>query len=167
MPGMARTSRNILHELFPDADVVAFHYRGYSPSTGSPSAEALIADAPLVYDAAVARVKPNALSRSVSASAAALPRNSRPSATLDGLILVTPVQFPEGRRPIDVPVAADRRRSSSMSSMRRDALEKAKVPVAIVAAERDEIVPAERTEALARADPEPRFRSDDRRRGPQ
>ena len=29
-----------LHQLFPDHDVVAFHYRGYSPSTGSPSAEA-------------------------------------------------------------------------------------------------------------------------------
>ena len=37
-----------LHELFPDHDVAAFHYRGYSPSTGAPSAEALIADAPLV-----------------------------------------------------------------------------------------------------------------------
>ena len=39
-----------LHKLFPDDEVVAFHYRGYAPSTGSPSAEALIADAPLVYD---------------------------------------------------------------------------------------------------------------------
>src|SRR6476659_2334065 len=47
-----------LHELFPDHDVVAFHYRGYAPSTGSASGEALIADAPLVYDAAVQRLKP-------------------------------------------------------------------------------------------------------------
>src|SRR4051794_8001903 len=47
-----------LHEIFPDDDVVAFHYRGYAPSTGSPSAEALIADAPLVYDAAVEATKP-------------------------------------------------------------------------------------------------------------
>src|SRR3954453_17902973 len=35
-----------LHEVFPAADVVAFHYRGYTPSTGSASAEALLADAP-------------------------------------------------------------------------------------------------------------------------
>ena len=42
-----------LHELFPRHDVIAFHYRGYAPSTGAPSAEALIADAPLVYDFAV------------------------------------------------------------------------------------------------------------------
>src|SRR4051794_33030653 len=31
-----------LHELYPEHAVVAFHYRGYAPSTGSPSAEALI-----------------------------------------------------------------------------------------------------------------------------
>src|SRR5262245_30827367 len=36
-----------LHDLYPGHDVVAFHYRGYKPSTGSPSAEALLADAPL------------------------------------------------------------------------------------------------------------------------
>src|SRR6476659_9939208 len=47
-----------LHELYPDHDVIAFHYRGYAPSTGSASGEALIADAPLVYDAAVQRLKP-------------------------------------------------------------------------------------------------------------
>src|SRR6476469_2574053 len=47
-----------LHELFPDDDVVTFHYRGYRPSTGSPSAEALIADAPVVNDLAVELVKP-------------------------------------------------------------------------------------------------------------
>ena len=47
-----------LHQLFPDDEVVAFHYRGYAPSTGSPSAEALIADAPLVYDFAVEALKP-------------------------------------------------------------------------------------------------------------
>src|SRR5919199_2097235 len=27
-----------LHELYPNDDVIAFHYRGYRPSTGSPSA---------------------------------------------------------------------------------------------------------------------------------
>src|SRR5215217_6735414 len=34
-----------LHGLVPDHDVVAFHYRGYRPSTGRPSADALLADA--------------------------------------------------------------------------------------------------------------------------
>src|SRR5206468_5686676 len=79
-----------LHELYPNDEVVAFHYRGYAPSTGSPSAEALIADAPLVYDAAVKLVKPArviAVGFSIGTGVAArlsAPRN------LDGLILVTP-----------------------------------------------------------------------------
>ena len=47
-----------LHRLYPAADVLAFHYRGYRPSAGQPSARALIADAPLVHDFAVKRVEP-------------------------------------------------------------------------------------------------------------
>src|SRR5205814_1581359 len=79
-----------LHELFPDRDVVAFHYRGYAPSTGSPSAEALIADAPLVYDFAVERVKPKrviAIGFSIGSGIAAGLAATR---KIDGLILVTP-----------------------------------------------------------------------------
>ena len=80
-----------LHELYPDADVVAFHYRGYRPSTGTPSAEALLADAPLVYDAAVERSEARTRSSpSASASAAASPPALRGQRQLDGLILVTP-----------------------------------------------------------------------------
>ncbi len=45
--------RGISSRLYPEAHVVAFHYRGYRPSTGRPSADALIADAPIVFDAAV------------------------------------------------------------------------------------------------------------------
>jgi pimeloyl-ACP methyl ester carboxylesterase len=47
-----------LHDLYPSADIIAFHYRGYRPSTGSPSSAALLADAPLVYDFAVSKVRP-------------------------------------------------------------------------------------------------------------
>ncbi len=31
-----------LHELYPETDVVSFHYRGYKPSGGQASAEALL-----------------------------------------------------------------------------------------------------------------------------
>ena len=44
---------SLLHSVLPQADIVTFHYRGYRPSTGVPSARALVADAPLVYDLAV------------------------------------------------------------------------------------------------------------------
>ena len=39
-----------LHALFPHRDVVAFHYRGYAPSTGRPSAQALFSDSLIIFD---------------------------------------------------------------------------------------------------------------------
>ena len=41
--------RRLPPPVYPAEDMVAFHYRGYA-STGSPSAEALIEDLPLIYD---------------------------------------------------------------------------------------------------------------------
>jgi len=138
-----------LHEVFPDHDVIAFHYRGYAPSTGSPSAEALIADAPLVYDLVLERLKPKrivAIGFSIGSGVAAQLASKR---KIDGLILVTPFDslravaqslypwLPIG--PIfghDIDTVA--------------ALDQTRVPVAIIAAQRDEIVPAERTDALRR-----------------
>ncbi len=136
-----------LHEIFPDEDVVAFHYRGYSPSEGSPSAEALIADAPLIYDLLSERLDPKrivAVGFSIGTGVAAQLAAAR---KLDGLILVTPfdslkavAQSMYPWLPIgpffehDIDAAAP--------------LEKGAVRVAIIAAERDEIVLPDRTEAL-------------------
>lgn len=39
-----------LHDRYPAAEIVVFHYRGYAPSGGRPSIAALVADAPLVFD---------------------------------------------------------------------------------------------------------------------
>ena len=78
-----------LHQVFPQADVIAFHYRGYRPSTGHPSAEALLADAPLVHDFAVDRIKPDrtvAVGFSIGSGVAASLARHR---ALDGLVLVT------------------------------------------------------------------------------
>jgi pimeloyl-ACP methyl ester carboxylesterase len=136
-----------LHEVFPDHDVVTFHYRGYRPSTGSASAEALIADAPLVYDLAVARLKPRrvvAVGFSIGSGVAATLTASR---KLDGLILVTPFDslksVAESMYPW-LPIGP----FFSHEFDAAGALEQSKVPVAIIAAERDEIVPPERTDAL-------------------
>ncbi len=79
-----------LHEVFPGAHIVAFHYRGYRPSTGSPSASALVEDAPRVFDLAVERVKPDrtvAVGFSIGSGVAASLSQTR---RLDGVILVTP-----------------------------------------------------------------------------
>ena len=136
-----------LHELFPGTDVVAFYYRGYAPSGGTPSADGLIADAPLIYDAAVKAVGPKrtiAVGLSIGSGVAAQLSTRR---RLDGLILVTPFDslkaVAQSMYPW-LPIGPFFEHEVDAAS----ALKQAKVPVAIVAAEHDEIVPPERTAAL-------------------
>ena len=143
----AEDAASYLHNVYPSADVVVFHYRGYRPSTGSPSAEALLEDAPLVYDFAVSRARPDqtiAVGFSIGSGVAAGLARVRP---VDGLILVTPFDslravasnlFPF------LPVATLFRHDMDAAA----ALKGSQVPTAIIAAERDEIVPPRRTEAL-------------------
>ena len=136
-----------LHELFPEADVVAFHYRGYTPSTGKPSAEALIADAPLVYDLAVGRVKPKrtiAVGFSIGSGVAARLASSRP---VDGTILVTPFDSLKS-------AAADLYPMLPVRMLFRhdidaaEALARHDVPTAIIAAADDQLILSRRTDAL-------------------
>ena len=136
-----------LHELYPNVDVVAFHYRGYPPSTGSPSGETLIADAPLVYDAAVALVRPKrviAVGLSIGTGVAAQLSSQR---KLDGLILVTPFDslkaVAEAMYPW-LPIGPFFEHEIDAAGALRDS----KLPVAIIAAQHDSIVPVQRTEAL-------------------
>ena len=141
-----------LHELYPEHDVVVFHYRGYAPSTGEPSGEALIADAPLIYDAAVKRLKPAqvvAVGFSIGTGVAAQLSAKR---KLDGLILVTPFDslkaVAESMYPW-LPIGPFFSHEIDAASP----LKGSKVHVAIIAAARDEIVPTERTNALRRIVP--------------
>jgi pimeloyl-ACP methyl ester carboxylesterase len=136
-----------LHELYPDEHVIAFHYRGYKPSTGTPSSAALLEDAPLVYDFAVERVKPKrvvavgfSIGSGIAASLAAVRK-------LDGVILVTPFDSLKAVAQSMIPWIP----IGPFFSQEIDAAaacEKSRLPVAIVAAENDEIVPRERTDAL-------------------
>ena len=136
-----------LHGVFPSADVVAFHYRGYRPSTGSPSSEALLEDAPRVYDFAVARVRPEqtiAVGFSIGSGVASSLTRQRP---VDGLILVTPfdsLKAVAGDLYPFLPIGALFRHDMDAAA----ALKGSQVPAAIIAAERDEIVSPRRTEAL-------------------
>ena len=141
-----------LHRLYPEAHVVAFHYRGYRPSTGKPSAEALIGDAPAAFDAAVERVAPQravAVGFSIGSGIAASLARRRP---VDGLILVTPFDSLKA-------VARDLYPWLPVGLLFEHEIDTAgfiegnEVPVAVVAAERDEIVPGARTAALRRKIP--------------
>lgn len=145
-----------LHDIFPQAHVIAFHYRGYPPSTGRPSADALMADAPILFDEAVKRVEPEqvvAVGFSIGSGVAASLSRRR---ELDGLILVTPFDsmkavaqqlypwLPVGLFFEHEFPAADDLAGSNTS-------------VAILAAEQDEIIPTARTEALRRGIPNLKF----------
>ncbi len=138
---------SFLHELYPQAHVVAFHYRGYRPSTGKPSAKALLDDAPLVLDAAIERVKPErivAVGFSIgSGVAASLAKRGE----IDGLVLVTPfdsLKAVASELYPWLPVGPLFKHELNAAGF----LEGSQVPVAIVAAERDEIIPPRRTAAL-------------------
>ena len=146
----AGAAAEYLHELFPQAAVVAFHYRGYAPSGGSPSAAALQEDARLVHDFARERLHPRrvvAVGFSVGSGVAASLAAHRP---LDGLILVTPFDSLGA-------VGADHYPWMPVRLLLRHRMEPARdlegvgVPVALIAAERDTLIPPARTEALRRA----------------
>jgi pimeloyl-ACP methyl ester carboxylesterase len=139
-----------LGSIYPEHPVVAFHYRGYAPSGGAPSAAALLDDAPLACDLVRKRLKPNKLvvvGISIGSGVAAGLSARRP---LDGLVLVTPFDSLEE-------VARQRFPWLPVSWLIRHKLPSAEtlrgspVPVAIVAAEHDGVVPPARTAALAAA----------------
>ncbi len=139
-----------LHGVFPDDEVVAFHYRGYAPSTGSPSSDALVADAPLIFDAAMGRVSPTrviAVGFSIGTGVAAQLSSQR---KLDGIILVTPFDSLKAVAQAMYPWLP----ISPFFHHEIDAatpLKAGNVPIAIIAADRDELVPTDRTDALRKA----------------
>ncbi len=118
--------------------------------TGTPSAEALIADAPLVYDLAVDRTKPQrtvAVGFSIGTGVAAELASRRP---LDGLILVTPFDSLKAAAadlyPM-LPVSLLFRHEMDSAAALRDS----DVPVAMIAAAQDQLIGAARTEGLRRS----------------
>lgn len=139
-----------VHELYPRAHVIAFHYRGYRPSSGSPSAKALLDDAPRVFDFAVDRVQPAqtiGVGLSIGSGVAAHLATKRP---LDGLVLVTPFdslkQVAQDLYPW-LPIGPFFEHEVDAAA----ALARSETPTAIIAGERDELVRAARTDALRAA----------------
>lgn len=141
-----------LHEIFPEANVVAFHYRGYPPSSGQPSAAALLSDAPAIFDRAAASVGSRqvvAVGFSIGAAVAAHLATRR---LVTGLILVTPFDSLAalGREHFAwAPVSMILRHHLNPDEY----VHGSTTPTAVIAAERDTIVPPRRTEALRRAIP--------------
>ncbi|WP_207538065.1 alpha/beta hydrolase [Sabulicella rubraurantiaca] len=135
-----------LHGLFPEHEVSAFHYRGYAPSSGRPSAEMLLSDSTVIFDHLQqdAQAPVVAVGFSIGASIAAYLAQHRPAA---GLILVTPFDSLEG-------VAKDHYWWAPVGLLLRhhmptiEFLRGSPVPTALIMAGRDTIVPARRSAAL-------------------
>lgn len=141
-----------LHDLYPAADIVVFHYRGYPPSEGRPGAAALREDAPRIFDFATARLNPRrtiAVGFSIGSGVAASLATARP---LDGAILVTPFDSLESVAAGHYPWLPVRLLFRNPLDPARD-LAGSRVPVALIAGARDTLIPPARTEALRRAVP--------------
>jgi uncharacterized protein len=147
----AETMALYLHGLFREADIVTFHYRGYPPSSGHPSAEALLADSLAILDhlkqERAQRVV--AIGFSIGSGVAAYLARHRP---LAGMILVTPFDSLEAlaREHFPwAPVGLLLRHHMPTIDLLRDTT----IPTALLAAGRDTIVPSRRTEPLRKAIP--------------
>jgi pimeloyl-ACP methyl ester carboxylesterase len=139
-----------LHDVFPDSDVVAFHYRGYRPSGGRPSAEALLADSLAIFDHLHTAPEPIiAVGFSVGSGVAAYLARHRP---LAGLILVTPFDSLEAlaREHYSwAPVGLLLRHRMATLDWVRDV----QAPTALITARYDTIVPERRSAPLRHAIP--------------
>ncbi len=137
----------MLHDLYPGAHVVAFHYRGYGPSSGDVSAAALLKDSLAVHDAALSAVKPKrviAVGFSIGAGIAAYLARHR---VLSGLILVTPFDSLEAVARAHYPwLPVDLLLRHRMPTTRF--LEGRPTPTALIIAARDRIIPPARAAAL-------------------
>ena len=146
----AQATALTLHALFPHRDVVAFHYRGYAPSTGRPSAQALFSDSLIIFDyllrtKAGERIIP--VGFSIGAAVAAYLARYRPIA---GLILITPFDSLEA-------VARDLYWWAPVAPLLRNRMPTIEfvrgshAPTALIIAERDTIVPKRRRAPLRTA----------------
>ncbi len=145
-PGNGTNSETIalfLHQVAPAQDVVVYHYRGYAPSTGTPSATALLADALAIHDSLQGPV--TTIGFSIGSGVAAHLASAR---RLDRVILVTPfdslAQVAADTLPFlpvrwlirhDMTAAAD--------------LTNTTAPITLVLATQDEVIAPARSEALA------------------
>jgi pimeloyl-ACP methyl ester carboxylesterase len=139
-----------LHRIYLHRDVVVFNYRGYAPSTGRPSGQALLSDSLTIFDRlqqAPASQDMIAVGFSIGSAIAAYLARHRP---VTGLILVTPFDSLQALAS-DLywwaPVRLLLRHHMPTIEFVRGSL----APTALIIAEHDKIVPARRSAPLRRA----------------
>jgi pimeloyl-ACP methyl ester carboxylesterase len=139
------SSLPLLERAFPGRALYLMHYRGYTGSTGSPTERDLVADALQLYEH-VAASHPDIVlvGRSLGSGVAVQVASQRP---VERLVLVTPYESIAG-------IAAQQFRAFPVRWLLKDSYEsglyapKVKAPTLILAAARDEVIPAWSTRQL-------------------
>ena len=134
-----------LSAAFPGHAIYLMQYRGYGASTGAPSEQALVSDALALYDLVRARHRQiEVVGRSLGSGVAIQLASARPVVRL---VLVTP--FDSMRD-----LAARHYRWLPVRWLMRDRYDsgayapKIGAPTTVIAAQRDEVIPAAQTKAL-------------------
>lgn len=134
-----------LAEAFPDHALYALHYRGYGASGGRPTDAALHADALALYERVRgAHAEVTVVGRSLGAALAVRLAAVRP---IERLVLVTPFDSLAALAAHHYPIFPVRWLLRDRYEAWRDA-PRVRAPTLLIVAERDEIVPRARAEAL-------------------
>ena len=134
-----------LEAAFPEREIVMLHYRGYGGSAGRPTEADIAADAAGLFDKVHAE-HPDVIviGRSLGTGVAARLASTRP---VSRLVLVTPYDSLLGIAQRQFPIFPVRYLLIDKYESWRY-VPGIKVPVLILAAERDEVIPAASTDAL-------------------
>ncbi len=141
----ARLTRPALAAVFPDRALYLPQYRGYGGSSGAPAEAALLADAVAVYDRVhAAHPQVTVVGRSLGSGVAAYLASVRP---VERLVLVTPFLSVEDIARREYPFVPVRwllreRFDSGLHATQ------VRAPTLLVAAEHDELIPLDSSEAL-------------------
>jgi pimeloyl-ACP methyl ester carboxylesterase len=135
----------LLDRAFPDRALYLLHYRGYAGSTGTPTEQALVADALALYDRVAATHRDVVLiGRSLGSGIAIQVASQRPVARL---VLVTPYDSLQDLAAEQFPLFPVRWLLQDKYESWRYA-PRVRAPTLILAAGRDEIIPASSTQQL-------------------
>lgn len=143
----AQVAAEYLNSLFPQHDVVVFHYRGYSPSTGKATAANLRADSLVIYDFLQNRFGTRSFIGVGFSIGSGVVSHLAANRSLDGLILVSPFDSLTKLASQHFPWLPVRWLFQHEMEAGKD-LRGLSIPMAILAAEQDRVVYPQRTEAL-------------------
>ena len=138
-----------LARIFPKLHIAVFHYRGYGPSTGTPSEHAVLDDASKIYDHLIEALQPGAIYAVGISLGSGVAAHLSKARSLAGMVLVTPYDSIAAVAAQQYPYLP----VSLLLNHRFDTIDRMAAndtPVAIIAAEHDQVIKPARTDVLRR-----------------